>query len=43
MEIILSKQVESITGSLGAGYGYHIQKRKNGFFASVIRIGSLPV
>ena len=33
MEIILTKQCESFTGSLGRGYGYHIQRRKNGFFA----------
>ena len=33
MEIILSKQCESLTGSLGQGFGYHIQRRNNGFFA----------
>ena len=27
MEIILSKQCESLTGSLGLGFGYHIQSR----------------
>ena len=27
MEIILSKQCESLTGSLGKGFGYAIQKR----------------
>ena len=27
MEIILSKQCESLTGSLGQGFGYHIQSR----------------
>lgn len=27
MEIILSKQCESISGSLGRGFGYHIQRR----------------
>ena len=27
MEIILSKQCESLTGSLGNGFGYHIQRR----------------
>lgn len=27
MEIILSKQCESLTGSLGQGFGYHVQKR----------------
>ena len=33
MEIILTDQCKSLTGSLGAGFGYHIQRRKNGFFA----------
>lgn len=28
MEIILSKQCESLTGSLGNGYGYFIQRRR---------------
>ena len=27
MEIIISKQCESLTGSLGNGFGYHIQRR----------------
>lgn len=27
MEIILSRQCESLTGSLGKGFGYHIQRR----------------
>lgn len=27
MEIILSKQIEGLTGSLGKGFGYHIQRR----------------
>ena len=27
MEIIISKQCESLTGSLGKGFGYHIQRR----------------
>ena len=29
MEIILSKQCESLTGSLGKGFGYSIQRRKD--------------
>ena len=33
MEIILSKQCESLTGSLGNGFGYCIQRRKNRFFS----------
>ena len=28
MEIILSKQCESLTGSLGGGFGYFIQRRR---------------
>lgn len=28
MEIILSKQCESLTGSLGKGFGYFIQRRR---------------
>lgn len=27
MELILSRQCESLTGSLGSGFGYHIQRR----------------
>ena len=33
MEIILSNQCESLTGSLGRGFGYHITRRKNGYFS----------
>ena len=29
MEIILSKQCEAITGSLGKGFGYSIQRRRD--------------
>lgn len=29
MEIILSKQCEALTGSLGSGFGYSIQRRKD--------------
>ena len=32
MKVILTKQCESLTGSLQRGFGYHIEKRKNGFF-----------
>ena len=42
MEIILSKQCESLTGSLGQGFGYHIQRRKNGFFAKRNTKGEVP-
>ena len=42
MEIILSQQCESLTGSLGRGFGYHIQRRKNGFFAKRNSHGDTP-
>ena len=42
MKIILSKQCESLTGSLGRGFGYHIQKRKNGYFAKRNSKGVVP-
>lgn len=42
MEIILSNQCKSLTGSLGRGFGYHIQRRKNGFFAKRNTKGIIP-
>ena len=42
MEIFLTKQCESLTGSLGKGFGYHIQRRKNGFFAKRNAKGAIP-
>lgn len=42
MEIILSERCRSLTGSLGRGFGYHIQRRKNGFFAKRNSKGSVP-
>ena len=42
MQIILSKQCESLTGSLGQGFGYHIQRRNNGFFAKRNTKGEVP-
>ena len=42
MEIILSNQCKSLTGSLGSGFGYHIQRRKNGFFAKRNSKGDIP-
>jgi len=33
MELILSKQCESLTGSLGQGFGYFIQRRGQRFFS----------
>ena len=35
MEIILSKQCEALTGSLGKGYGYFIQRRRRSYNGSV--------
>ena len=42
MEIKLSPMCESLTGSLGRGFGYHIQRRKNGYFAKRNSKGSVP-
>ena len=42
MEIILSNNCKSLNGSLGRGYGYHIQRRKNGFFAKRNSKGTIP-
>ena len=42
MEIILSKQCESLTGSLGKELGYHVQHRKNGFFSKRNSNGHVP-
>ena len=42
MEIILSKQCAALTGSFIKGYGYHIQRRKNGFFAKRNAKGEIP-
>ena len=42
MEIILSNQCESLTGTLGKGFGYHIQHCKNGFFAKRNAKGEVP-
>ena len=42
MEIFITKQCEALTGSLGKGFGYHIQRRKNGFFAKRNSKGEIP-
>jgi len=42
MKIILTEQCELFTGSLGRGFGYHIQRRKNGFFAKRNTKGDVP-
>jgi hypothetical protein len=43
MEVILSDRVKSFTGSLGAGFGYSIRRRGNGFFAMRSPKGFVPV
>ena len=42
MEIILTEQCTSITGSLGRGYGYSIQKRKDRFYGKRDSKGDIP-
>ena len=42
MEIILSKQCESLTGTLGRGYGYCIQKQKDKFVSKRNSKGVVP-
>ena len=42
MEIFLSSNCESFTGSLGRGFGYSIQRRKNRFFAKRNSKGIVP-
>ena len=42
MKIILSQQCESLTGSLGKGFGYHIEHRKHGFYAIRDAKGIIP-
>lgn len=42
MKIILSSNCESLTGSLGRGFGYSIQRRKNGFYTKRDSKGIVP-
>ena len=42
MKVILTEQCESFTGSIGQGFGYHIVRRKNGFFARRNSKGFVP-
>ena len=42
MEIILSKQCESLTGSLGRGFGYYIRSTKKGSFYAQRSKHSVP-
>ena len=42
MKVILSSQCISLTGMLERGLGYHLQQRKNGFFAKRNTKGFVP-
>ena len=42
MKLILTQQCASFTGSLGTGYGYHVQHRKHGFFSKRNSLGHVP-
>ena len=42
MQVILSNLTLSLTGMLERGTGYHIQQRKNGFFAKRNSKGPVP-
>ena len=42
MEIFLSKQCESLTGSLGRGFGYYIRSTKKGRYFSQRSKHSVP-
>jgi len=42
MKLFMSQQCESLTGSLGSGFGYHIERRKNGFFSKRNQRGIIP-
>ena len=42
MRIILTEQCESLTGSLGRGYGYFIQRRGAGFFSQRSKHQPIP-
>ena len=42
MQIFLSNQVVSLTGSLGKGYGYAVRRNKNGFYGVRNSKGVVP-
>ena len=42
MQIFLTENCTACTGSIGRGFGYHIQRRKNGFFGKRNAKGSVP-
>ena len=42
MKIIISPACKSLTGSLGRGFGYSIQRQKNGFYSKRNSKGIIP-
>ena len=42
MKLIMSQQCEALTGSLGRGFGYHIEHRKHGFYGIRDAKGIIP-
>lgn len=42
MKVLLSQQCLSLTGMLERGLGYHLEQRKNGFFAKRNSKGQVP-
>ena len=42
MKVLLSEQCLSLVGTLERGLGYHLQRRKNGFFAKRDSKGYVP-
>lgn len=42
MKIIISSACKSLTGSLGRGFGYSIQRQKNGFYSKRNSKGIIP-
>ena len=42
MKVLLSEQCLSLVGTLERGLGYHLQRRKNGFFAKRNTKGFVP-
>ena len=42
MQVFLTEQCKSFTGSIGRGFGYAIQRRKNGFFSTRNTRGPVP-
>jgi len=42
MKVILTEQCKSLTGSLGSGFGYYIQRRGKHFYGARKAKGSVP-